>query len=71
MLETYRVPFPVDNSSLDAEDTKDTEESDWWKRGPGGTANCGPPPRPRYWSAAGLAHEKPGRVLSGRQTKKI
>jgi hypothetical protein len=27
-LETYGVPFPVDNSSLDTEDTEDTEESD-------------------------------------------
>jgi hypothetical protein len=25
MLETYGVPFPVDNSSLDTEDTEDTE----------------------------------------------
>ena len=33
MLETYGVPFPANNSSLD---TEDTEESDWWKRGPGG-----------------------------------
>jgi hypothetical protein len=35
MLETYGIPFPADNSSLD---TEDTEESDWWKRGPGGVA---------------------------------
>jgi len=28
MLETYGVPFPVDNSNLDAVDTEDTEESD-------------------------------------------
>jgi hypothetical protein len=41
MLETYGVPFPVDNSCLD---TVDTEESDWWKRGPGGGATAGPPP---------------------------
>jgi hypothetical protein len=33
MLETYSVPFPVDNSSLDTLDTEDTEESEWWKRG--------------------------------------
>ena len=38
MLETYGVPFPVDNSSLDTENPEDTEESDWWKRGPGGGA---------------------------------
>jgi hypothetical protein len=37
MLETYGVPFPVDNSSLDTVDTEDTEESDWWKRGQGET----------------------------------
>ena len=28
MLETYGIPFPVDNSSLDSVDTEDTEESD-------------------------------------------
>jgi hypothetical protein len=28
MLETYGVSFPVDNSSLDTQDTEDTEESD-------------------------------------------
>jgi len=28
MLETYGVPFPADNSSLDTEDTEHTEESD-------------------------------------------
>ena len=28
MLETYGVPFPVDNSSLDTLDTEDMEESD-------------------------------------------
>ena len=28
MLETYGVPFPADNSSLDTQDTEDTEESD-------------------------------------------
>jgi hypothetical protein len=28
MLETYGVPFPVDNSNLNTEDTEDTEESD-------------------------------------------
>jgi hypothetical protein len=28
MLETYGVPFPVDNSSLETEDTEDIEESD-------------------------------------------
>jgi len=28
MLETYGVPFPADNSSLDTQDTQDTEESD-------------------------------------------
>jgi hypothetical protein len=44
MLETYGVPFPVDNSGVDTVDTEDTEESDWWNRGPGGTANRGPPP---------------------------
>jgi hypothetical protein len=47
MLETYGVPFPVDNSSLNTEDIEDTEESDWWKRGPGGTAIVARPPRPR------------------------
>jgi hypothetical protein len=44
MLETYGIPFPVDNSSVDTQDTQDTEESDWWKRGPGGGAMAGPPP---------------------------
>jgi len=28
MLETYGIPFPVDNSSVDTQDTQDTEESD-------------------------------------------
>jgi hypothetical protein len=28
MLETYGVPFPVDNSGMDSVDTEDTEESD-------------------------------------------
>ena len=28
MLETYGIPFPADNSSLDTQDTEDTEESD-------------------------------------------
>jgi hypothetical protein len=28
MLETYGIPFSVDNSSLDSVDTEDTEESD-------------------------------------------
>jgi hypothetical protein len=28
MLETYGIPFPVDNSSVDTRDTQDTEESD-------------------------------------------
>jgi hypothetical protein len=28
MLETYGVPFPVDNSGVDTVDTEDTEESD-------------------------------------------
>ena len=28
MLETYGIPFPADNSSLDTQDTQDTEESD-------------------------------------------
>jgi hypothetical protein len=28
MLETYGVPFPADNSSLDTQDTSDTEEND-------------------------------------------
>jgi hypothetical protein len=28
MLETYGVPFPVDNSGIDTEHTEDTEESD-------------------------------------------
>ena len=28
MLETYGVPFPADNSSLDTQDTEDTEKSD-------------------------------------------
>jgi len=28
MLETYGVPFPADNSSVDSVDTPDTEESD-------------------------------------------
>ncbi len=28
MLKTYGVSFPVDNSSLNTEDTEDTEESD-------------------------------------------
>jgi hypothetical protein len=46
MLETYGVPFPVDNSSLDTVDTIDTEESDWWKRGPGGAAELWHPPSP-------------------------
>jgi hypothetical protein len=41
MLETYGVPFPVDNSSLD---TEDTEESDWWKRGPGEQLSLALPP---------------------------
>ena len=27
MLETYGVPFPVDNSGVDSVDTVDTEES--------------------------------------------
>jgi hypothetical protein len=44
MLETYGVPFPVDNSSLDTEDTEDTEESDWSKRGPGGEPGLWPAP---------------------------
>jgi hypothetical protein len=44
MLETYGVPFPVDNSSLDTQDTEDTEESDWLKRGPGGGPGYGLPP---------------------------
>ena len=28
MLETYGIPFPADNSSVDTQDTQDTEESD-------------------------------------------
>ena len=28
MLETYGIPFPVDNSNLDTKDTEDTEESE-------------------------------------------
>ena len=28
MLETYGVPFPVDNSGIDTVDTEDPEESD-------------------------------------------
>ena len=28
MLETYGIPFSVDNSSLDTEDTEDTKKSD-------------------------------------------
>ena len=28
MLQTHGIPFPVDNSSLDTEDTEHTEESD-------------------------------------------
>ena len=44
MLETYGIPFPVDNSSLDTVDAEDTEESDWWKRGPGGEPGLWPAP---------------------------
>ena len=60
MLETYGVPFPVDNSSLDTEGTEDTEESDWWKRGSGGVAGLWPPPPGRALrisSAAGTGSE--------------
>ena len=28
MLETYGIPFPADNSSVDTQETQDTEESD-------------------------------------------
>jgi hypothetical protein len=28
MLETYGIPFPVDNSGIDSVDIEDTEESD-------------------------------------------
>ena len=28
MLQTHGVPFPVDNSSLDTQDTQDTKKSD-------------------------------------------
>jgi hypothetical protein len=31
------------------------EEEGGWNRGPGGAAKRGPPPRPRYRSAAGPA----------------
>jgi len=54
MLETYGIPFPADNNS--SVDTEDTEESDWWKRGPGGVAGLWPPPPGRdfqNWGAAG------------------
>jgi hypothetical protein len=42
MLETYGIPFPADSV-----DSVETEESDWWERGPGGVATAGRPPRPR------------------------
>ena len=57
MLETYGVPFPADNSSLD---TEDTEESDWWKRGPGGGSRAVASPLPgrdtQIRGAAGTKH---------------
>jgi hypothetical protein len=62
MLETYGVPFPVDNSSVD---TEDTEESDltyrvlWLGGGGGAPARLALPPRPRpqNFSAAGTGSE--------------
>ena len=58
MLETYGIPFPVDNSSLDSVDTEDTEESDWWKRGPGGVAGLMASPRGRDIQNLGAAGTK-------------
>jgi hypothetical protein len=60
MLETYGVPFPVDNSSLDTEDTEDIEKATDENVGRGGQPSCGlPPPRPRlleFRGAAGTKH---------------
>jgi len=68
MLETYGVPFPADNTSN--VETQDTEESDWWKRGPGGEPGYGPPLRPRHPDLGRRRQQGPSNTLYKHKKKK-